>query len=110
MEDLEFLYLCNFWNFGTFWNCWIFLCSVEFVLRKENLESTAHLHNFQINSKVATLNPLGFGILGCGFVIYCFVLWSLYCLKRIKNPRKIKNFELMFKCVCLYNVCLCHFL
>ena len=45
-------------------NCEMLLCSVEYVLLKRKLESTRHLHNFQNNSKFATLNPLGFRILG----------------------------------------------
>ena len=92
------------------WNCEVLLCSVEFVLLEENFENMRHLHNFQNNSIFAKLNPLGFGILGMWIVKYCFVLWNLYCLKRLVNPKQFKNFEFMFEFACFYNVCLCHLL
>ena len=64
LEFLEFLELGDSeFSFGCFaivkcccilWNlCWL-----------KRFESTRHLHNFQNNSKSATLTPLGFGILG----------------------------------------------
>ena len=66
------------------------LYSVEFVLVKENLKAQEHLHNFQNNSKSATLTPLGFGILGMWI---CEIL--LCALESIfENPRQSENLNL----------------
>ena len=75
-----------------FSNCEILLCSVEFVLLKENLKAQGTCTIFRTTPNLP--HPLGFLILGRGFVKYCFVLWNLYCLKRLENPGQFKNSNL----------------
>ena len=82
------------------------LCSVEFVLLKENLEAQGTCTIFRTTPNLPHLLRSVLEFWECGFVKYCFVLWNLYCLKRLENPRQFKNLNLRFNLLA-YTMCVC---
>ena len=82
------------------------LYSVEFVLVKENLKAQGTCTIFRTTPNLPHLLRSVLEFWECGFVKYCFVLWNLYCLKRLENTRQSKNLNLCLSLLA-YTMCVC---
>ena len=82
------------------------LYSVEFVLVKENLKAQGTCTIFRTTPNLQHLLRSVLEFRECGFMKYCFVLWNLYCLKRLENTRQSKNLNLCLSLLA-YTLCVC---
>ena len=82
------------------------LYSVEFVLVKQNLKAQGTCTIFETTPNLPHFLRWVLEFWECGFVKSCFVLWNLYCLKRLENPRQSKNLNLCSSLL-VYTMCVC---